>query len=202
MLGVFPNFYVSYTWDAVPLSSGQKFRLALRDSLRSRLLRHPCYRRGHRAIAEQLQRLRPGRIAGYFKRLRSLLRRRLHRQHDRQRDPSIRSFHQDPRYFYKGTGTIRSRALYAISTAFICKGDNGHWQPNYSFILGNFASAGISNLYYPSTDRNGAGLTIGKRPDRHSLRRSLLSPPGIPHQKNLPGHPKEPQSRQRPRHPE
>ena len=53
-----------------------------------------------------------------------------------------------------------SRALYAVSTAFICKGDNGHWQPNYSFILGNFASAGISNLYYPSTDRNGAGLTI------------------------------------------
>ena len=72
--------------------------------------------------------------------------------------PSI--LHQDPRYFYKGTGSIRSRALYAISTAVICKGDNGHWQPNYSNLLGNLASAGISNLYYPSTNRNGAGLTI------------------------------------------
>src|SRR5947199_139843 len=30
--------------------------------------------------------------------------------------PSI--FHQDPRYFYKGTGSVRSRMLYAISAAF------------------------------------------------------------------------------------
>jgi hypothetical protein len=47
-----------------------------------------------------------------------------------------------------------------MSTAFICKGDNGKWQPNYSFMLGNLASAGISNLYYPESDRNGAELTI------------------------------------------
>ena len=31
--------------------------------------------------------------------------------------PSI--LHQDPRYFYKGTGSIRSRALYALSTVVI-----------------------------------------------------------------------------------
>jgi hypothetical protein len=42
----------------------------------------------------------------------------------------------------------------------ICKGDNGHWQPNYSNILGNLAAGGISNLYYPASDRNGAGLTF------------------------------------------
>ena len=42
----------------------------------------------------------------------------------------------------------------------ICKGDNGHWQPNYSNILGNLAAGGISNLYYPSQNRNGAGLTF------------------------------------------
>ena len=44
--------------------------------------------------------------------------------------PSL--FKQDPRYFYKGTGTIRSRAMYAIANSVICKGDNGRWQPNYS----------------------------------------------------------------------
>jgi hypothetical protein len=64
---------------------------------------------------------------------------------------------QDPRYFYKGTGTKKSRVLYALANAVICKGDNGHWQPNYSAILGGIASGGISNLYYPSSDR-GAGL--------------------------------------------
>jgi hypothetical protein len=72
--------------------------------------------------------------------------------------PSL--LHQDPRYFYKGTGSVGSRALYAISTVVICKGDNGRWQPNYSNVFGNLASAGISNLYYPSTNRNGAQVTI------------------------------------------
>ncbi len=58
-------------------------------------------------------------------------------------------FHQDPRYFYKGTGTIRSRALYAIKSAFICRGDNGKPEFDFSHIGGDFAAAGLSNLYYP-----------------------------------------------------
>ena len=71
--------------------------------------------------------------------------------------PSV--FKQDPRYFYKGTGTVKSRVLYALANAVICKGDNGHWQANYSSILGSLAAGGISNLYYPASDR-GAGLTF------------------------------------------
>jgi hypothetical protein len=65
--------------------------------------------------------------------------------------PSI--FHQDPRYFYQGTGRIRSRAWHAVSSAFICRGDNGHLQFNYSHILGNLAAGGISNLYRPEENR-------------------------------------------------
>ncbi len=71
--------------------------------------------------------------------------------------PSI--LHQDPRYFYKGKGSIRSRALYAMAAIAICKGDNGKWQPNYSNVLGNLASAGISNTYYPAGNRGG-GLVV------------------------------------------
>ena len=56
---------------------------------------------------------------------------------------------QDPRYFYKGTGSTRSRILYALANAVICKGDNKRWQPNYSGIIGSFATGGISYLYYP-----------------------------------------------------
>jgi hypothetical protein len=67
---------------------------------------------------------------------------------------------QDPRYFYKGSGTAGSRILYAIANSVICKGDNGRWQANYSNILGSLASGGISNLYYPPQDRNGSGLTF------------------------------------------
>lgn len=67
---------------------------------------------------------------------------------------------QDPRYFYKGTGTNRSRALYAIANAVVCKGDNKHWQLNYSGLAASLASGGISNLYYPAGDRSGLSLTF------------------------------------------
>jgi len=72
--------------------------------------------------------------------------------------PSL--FHQDPRYFYKGTGSVWKRAGYAISTAVVARGDNGKWQPAYASVLGDFASGAISNLYYPAQNRNGAALTI------------------------------------------
>ena len=62
--------------------------------------------------------------------------------------PSL--FRQDPRYIYKGTGSIPSRALYAIANSVICRGDNRRWQPSYSGILGGLAAGGISNLYYPA----------------------------------------------------
>ena len=67
---------------------------------------------------------------------------------------------QDPRYFYKGTGSKRSRILYALANSVICKGDNGRWQANYSGIIGSLAAGGISNLYYPAENRDSAELTF------------------------------------------
>ena len=72
--------------------------------------------------------------------------------------PSL--FHQDPRYFYKGTGTTKSRLLYAITRAVITRGDNGHDQPNFAGVLGDLSAGAISNLYYPASDRHGAGITF------------------------------------------
>jgi hypothetical protein len=66
--------------------------------------------------------------------------------------------HQDPRYYRLGEGSKKRRFFYATISTVRCKGDNGNWQPNYSNVLGNFASGGISNLYYPAADR-GFGLT-------------------------------------------
>jgi hypothetical protein len=71
--------------------------------------------------------------------------------------PSL--LHQDPRYFYQGTGTKKSRALHAISAPFICKGDNGNRQFNYSSVGGDLASGALQNLYYPTSNR-GPGLVI------------------------------------------
>jgi hypothetical protein len=72
--------------------------------------------------------------------------------------PSI--LHQDPRFYYKRNGSVGSRLLYAITRSVICKGDNGHWQPDYSAVLGHFAAGGIANLYLPRQNRNGWGPTL------------------------------------------
>jgi hypothetical protein len=158
VLGVFPNFYVSYVPNATPFSAGQKFRLALRTSVDPISIAIP----GVIAGVEQWQNGFSGYgqgAAGYAKRFgASSADSAISIMITDAILPSI--LRQDPRYFYRGTGSIHSRALYAVATAFICKGDNGHWQPNYSNVIGNLATAGISNLYYPSTNRNGIGLTI------------------------------------------
>ena len=146
VLGVFPNFYTSYIWHAAPLTK-QKFRLALRTSIDPTAF----VIAGVTAGIEQWQNYFSGYgqgSEGYAKRFGAAY-----------SDDFISTMigaailpsvlHQDPRYFYKGTGSIGSRALYAISTVVICRGDNGRWQPNYSNVLGNLASAGISNVYYP-----------------------------------------------------
>jgi hypothetical protein len=158
VLGVFPNFYASYVWNAAPLSAGQKFRLAARTSIDPVSIAIPAVIAG----VEQSQ----NGFSGYGQGTRGYAKRFGASYTDSLTSTMIAAailpsiLHQDPRYFYKGTGSIRSRAFYAIATVVICKGDNGRWQPNYSNIFGNLASAGISNLYYPSTDRRGVRLTI------------------------------------------
>lgn len=68
--------------------------------------------------------------------------------------------HQDPRYFYQGTGSKKSRVLHALSGPFIAKGDNGHWQPNFSSVGGYLASGAIANTYYPDRNR-GTAVVFG-----------------------------------------
>ena len=158
ILGVFPNFYVSYVWNAVPLTPKQKFKLALRNSIDPATIVLAAGAAGIEQWQNDFSGYGQG-SEGYFKRFgASYADGVIGTMIGGAILPSI--LHQDPRYFYKGTGSIRSRALYAISTVVICKGDNGHWQPNYSSVLGNLATAGISNIYYPSSNRNGAGVTI------------------------------------------
>jgi hypothetical protein len=158
VLGVFPNFYTSYVWNAAPLTSGQKFRLAWRTTIDPVTILTV----GAVAGVEQWQNYFSGYgqgAQGYAKRFgASYGNAFIGIMAGGYVFPSL--LHQDPRYFYKGTGSVLSRALYAISTVVITKGDNGRWQPNYSNVLGNLAAAGASNLYYPSSDRHGAQLTI------------------------------------------
>ena len=158
MLRVVPNFYVSYVPNAAPLSSKQKFQLAWKTvidpvtfgltagiaGVEQAQNHFSGYGQGAQGYAKRFGASYADTVSGTFIGSAIL--------------PSL--LKQDPRYFYKGTGGARSRTLYAIANAVICKGDDGHWEANYSSIAGSFAAGGISNLYYPSSSRNGAELTL------------------------------------------
>jgi hypothetical protein len=158
ILGVWPNFYVVYNPNVMPLNAMQKFELSWKWQLDPVQL-------GVVAAVASVQHGRNdfpgfgGGAAGYAKRFgaayasiatRSVISEVLL--------PSV--FKQDPRYFYRGTGSTASRLAYSLSRAVIAKGDNGRWQPNYSGILGEFGAAALSNLYYPPEDRHGIRLTL------------------------------------------
>src|SRR5712671_765666 len=156
-LGFIPNFYVSYITNAAPLTSKQKFELA------GKTIVDPVTF-GLTAAVAGLQQA-DNELGGYGQGAQGYAKRYGAAYADTVTGTLIGSailpsrLKQDPRYFYKGSGTKRSRVLYAMANSVICKGDNGHWQANYSGILGSLAAGGISNLYYPAHDR-GAGLTF------------------------------------------
>jgi hypothetical protein len=155
ILGVFPNFYSSFDWNAPPLNSKLKFHLALRSLIDPTVFLEA----GAIAGGEQIQGLYPGfgkGAEGYGKRYAAAYANTFDsRILGEALFPSI--FRQDPRYFYKGTGSITSRATYAAEQGVMCRGDNGHQQFCYSHVLAYFAAGAISNLYYPKGNR-GAGL--------------------------------------------
>jgi hypothetical protein len=153
LFGVIPNFYVSYVPDAAPLTPKQKFGLAFKSTIDPVSFGVTGVIAGIQQWQDDFSGYGQG-AQGYAKRYGASY-----------ADFAISTYiggavlpsllKQDPRYFYKGTGSKKSRVLYAIANAVICKGDNGHWQANYSAILGSLAAGGISNLYYPESDRGG-----------------------------------------------
>jgi len=153
ILGVIPNFYVVYDRNPMPLTARLKFQLAwkaLTDPVTIagfvlnasiyQAVRYPEYREGLTGYGQRLGSTFAG---GYANVLigDALL-------------PSI--LHQDPRYFYRGTGTTRSRLLYALSNPILTYGDDGRREINFSGIGGDLASGAVAYAYYPSSERNGS----------------------------------------------
>jgi hypothetical protein len=62
-------------------------------------------------------------------------------------------FRQDTRYYTLGRGGFLHRTFYAFSRGVVTRSNSGRAEPNYSEIIGAGASAGISNLYYPDSER-------------------------------------------------
>lgn len=60
-------------------------------------------------------------------------------------------FHEDPRYFRRGSGSTWYRAGYAVSRVFVTHKDSGGSRFNFSEWAGNASAVAISNAYYPDT---------------------------------------------------
>jgi hypothetical protein len=156
VLGFIPNIYVTYEPHPEPLTTKMKFHLAYKGLTHPTFFAFealwagveqaadtPNYRLGAQGYGERFgANLASGSSEALFGN--AIL-------------PSL--LHQDPRYFYRGSGTKGSRAWHAILAPFVCQGDNGKSQPNYSQWGGSLISASLSNTYYPSSNR-GAGLVF------------------------------------------
>jgi hypothetical protein len=157
IFGIVPNFYVSYLPNAAPLTSRQKWNLAAHDTfdgmsfvgvsagagVEQAANRYPDYGQGAEGYARRWGALyADGRTSDLL---------------DHYVFASL--LHQDPRYFYQGTGSTKSRFMHAVGSAFIARSDSGRNMPNYSYLLGDICSGAISNLYAPSSER-GAGLVF------------------------------------------
>jgi hypothetical protein len=157
LMGVLPNFYTSYVYDASPLTWKQKFSLATRGTFDPMALVGVGFAAGIEQANNSFAGYGQG-AAGYGKRFAAKF------ADGRSSDylthavfPTL--LHQDPRYFYQGSGSVKSRLLHAVGSAFFTRGDDGRTEPNYSYVLGDMCSGALSNLYYPAANR-GAHLVF------------------------------------------
>lgn len=192
-LGIVPNFYVSYIPDAAPLTSKQKLSMAVHDTFDWTSFVGVSIGAGIQQANNSFSGYGQG-AEGYGKRWGALYA-------DGRTSDLLSHYvfasllHQDPRYFYQGTGTKKSRLFHALSNGFVARSDSGKTMPNYAYLFGDITSAAISNAYYPKSDR-GAGLVftnaglgiagraaqgviqefIGKRLTKHSSDSSATAP--------------------------
>lgn len=158
MFGVIPNFFVTYEPHPHPLTAKMKFELAWKSATDPFTFSAVGAVAGFEQATNQWKGYGQG-TSGYAKRYGAsyadvfagtyiggaIL-------------PSV--LRQDPRYFYRGRGSKRSRLLHALASAFICKGDKGRTEPNYSNIGGAFATGALANTYYPASQRNGGRVIV------------------------------------------
>ena len=158
VFGIIPNFFVVYKKNPTPLDAKQKLELSFHGIIDPFPFISSAVVAGIQQATDSLPGYHQG-VEGYAKRYgatyvnfasATMLRDGLF--------PAI--FRQDPRYYYRGTGTKTSRILYAMSTAVICHGDNGKSQFNLSGVLGNFSAGALTQLYYPPGSRKGSVTTL------------------------------------------
>lgn len=157
VLGVMAAFNTTRNRDALPLTPGQKFQLFFKSQTDPWPFGLAAVIAGFDQATNSPAEYGQG-MQGYAKRFGATY-----------TDAFIGNFwgnavlttwwHEDPRYFQKGTGSYASRFLWATTATVWCRRDNGSWGPNYANVAGNLIGAAIANVYYPASERT-VGDTI------------------------------------------
>jgi hypothetical protein len=149
ILGILPNYRTAdSTTPFAPLTVGQKWKIATKDTFD-----YPSYvLAGAFAGLSQEDNSNPefGQgLKGFAKRYAAGI-----------ADQDLGNFmteaiyptllHEDPRYFRKVNGSVKSRMWWAVERIVITKTDSGRPQFNFSEWVGNGTVAAIGNLYYPN----------------------------------------------------
>ncbi len=159
VLGVLPQFGVTSRQNAASLTPGEKFHLFAKAAFDPVTLGIVGLQAGISQAEDEFPGYGQG-AQGYGKRYGASLA-------DEVSSGFFSNFFystllkEDPRYFRKGEGTFRQRLFYSVAQEFVCHTDKGGRSFNFQNVFGAFTSGGLSNLYYPSSDR-GFGLTMSR----------------------------------------
>jgi hypothetical protein len=158
VFGVIPNFFVTYDTHPAALSAKMKFELAWKSSVDPATFGAVGVLAGVEQATNSWRGYGQG-AQGYAKRYGASYTNVFAGTYIGSAIlPSL--LKQDPRYFYQGTGSKRSRLLHALAAAVICRGDDGRMEPNYSNIGGALATGGLATLYYPGSQHNNAKVVF------------------------------------------
>ncbi|HEX5315788.1 MAG TPA: hypothetical protein VFX22_03970 [Candidatus Kapabacteria bacterium] len=159
MLGVVPQFGVTSRKDAPPLTSGEKFHLFTKSAFDPVEFGLVGLQAGISQAEDEFPEYGQG-AAGYGKRYGAAFA-------DEVSSGFFSNYFypvllkEDPRYFRLGQGSVMHRIEYSVAQEFICRTDSGNRSFGWSNTLGAFTAGGISNIYYPQSDR-GFGLTMSR----------------------------------------
>jgi hypothetical protein len=163
IIGILPNFYTSFIYDAAPLNTRQKFKLTFKAVTDPTAVIGPLVVAGIEQERDTFPSWGNDDAASYGKRFAAAYGDELlSRVFSYAVFPAV--FRQDPRYFYMGPSQKTStRFWHAALAGIIIRGDNGRDQPNYSHMLGSASAGAISSVYHPASDGAGylAGVNLG-----------------------------------------
>lgn len=157
MFGVLPNYRtVEGSQPFAPLTTKQKFTIATKDTIDGPSYFLAGIFAGLYQLTDQNPSFGQG-LKGYA-----------HRYGTSIADQDIGNFmteaimptifREDPRYFRRGSGSVKGRIAYAASRVAMARTDKGAPTFNFAEFVGNGATAAIGNAYYP--DSRGLSPTL------------------------------------------